>query len=824
GNVDLGDGNNTVSMGVDADITGNIVFGDDDDRFELADQATDARDLAMGAGSDSVDLLNSGDPDNPGGSTLTGNIDLGVAQDAVDDSNYVVLRAGSFLDGDVSGGIGQDQVYALDDATVDGNIDLGAGDNFVLVGPDAQVTGTIDFGGGEDTLELDEGSQLDGAVDMGAGADTMDLASGTTSTATIDFGAGDDTVSLATGATLTGSLDLGPDADTVSMHFDSSVTGTIDLGAGDDVFQLEPGADFPDNLVAGLGSDTLQLDALTSGSQTGVADLTDIQTTMGADPFEALVIGPDSGGDAAFDWLISTTAPTAFADGVELQSGEVEFDGTVELTGDLVQRRGSVMVFDLGVGTEDSMLLLDGELTIETSLVDVHSEARITINRNISEGEFTLIETTGGIVDEDDNAVTEFASFSFPSIAVFSIDHGVVGDDYILTVTRASTYDDFGRNANEETLGRYLDKARRKAGASAFADVAAALDLLSVGELETGLSQLGPEGYDAHTSSVLAWGREQQRVLQERPMRCDRYNYAPRPEVVSTSPCGARGIMPWAKAVGTFGHHKGSASSGYDVLGGGVLMGLDHRVSDRYWWSADVGFGHIEVEHDNGAEGDFESIDLGAAAGVALGAFSARSSLTYSHGFHEMDRKVDFLGDHATSKFDSDRVTIAAGAGYRVRFGPLVIEPNATVDFTHVEEEAVDESGLGAASLDLDSRKSDVFAATGGITLSTNVLKYRYVGEWLEWADGLWTPTASVHWRQAVGDVDRDLGAQMQGAPNLAGDFEAEAEDSSGGLEIGVGIGFQPLASGVAVEIGYDLYLGDDVTTHNANASVRIPF
>ena len=147
-----------------------------------------------------------------------------------------------------------------------------------------------------------------------------------------------------------------------------------------------------------------------------------------------------------------------------------------------------------------------------------------------------------------------------------------------------------------------------------------------------------------------------------------------------------------------------------------------------------------------------------------------------------------------------------------------------TLFYTHVSEESVSESGSDTVGLDGSSRKADVVGLAGGVRITTNILKYAYAGELLEWTDGVWSPAISVHWRQTFGDVDRDQKASMSGAPGGIGNFESSAEDSNGGVELGAHLSFQPLESGASFEVGYDGYFGDDVTSHAGNVSVRIPF
>ena len=402
---------------------------------------------------------------------------------------------------------------------------------------------------------------------------------------------------------------------------------------------------------------------------------------------------------------------------------------------------------------------------------------------------------------------------------------GGSGNIYLLTVEQIAFYNDFAESSNETGVGVYLEAARAGAAVTSFSDIITQLDALSdSSELSTALAQLNPGSFDAHTSGILSWGRVQQRELQQRPMRCERFQFAPMPDVVTDNPCGAGGVMPWTKVVGSLGKNKGGGEPGYDSLVGGAIIGVDYRWNESLWFSGSMGYGTGEIEYDVGADGSFKSVDVGVAAGTVHGSLSVRGSFTYSHGFHDITRNIDFLGARLESQFDSDRVGLALGVGYRMKLGPIVIEPNAAIDYSHVEEEAVKEEGDAEVVLNLDARTTDLFSATAGVQFSTNILKYRYFGDMLEWADGLWIPSFSFKWRQAFGDLDRNATARMQGVPAASDKFDSKASDASGGAEIGAHLSFQPMKSGNTIELGYDGFFGGDVTNHSANVTVRIPF
>jgi outer membrane autotransporter protein len=506
---------------------------------------------------------------------------------------------------------------------------------------------------------------------------------------------------------------------------------------------------------------------------------------------------------------------------------EIEIEITVDSLANFSQSPDSVMQFDLGQSIDDSFLDLTGSLTIEPLVSgdpdDLVTTVIVNYEGNIIAGDYTLIRATEGITGEFD--VEEFPTSSiFDFSAEFNPDGGS-GHIYLLTVEQIAFYNDFAESSNQTGVAQYLEDARTGAAVTSFADIITQFDAISdPSQRTTALAQLNPGSFDAHTSGILSWGRVQQRELQQRPMRCERFQFAPMPDVVTDDPCGAGGLMPWTKVVGSLGKNKGGSEPGYDSLVGGAIIGVDYKWNESLWLSGSMGYGTGEIEHDVGADGSFKSIDVGIAAGTVRGALSVRGSFTYSHGFHDVAREIDFLGARLESQFDSDRVGLALGAGYRLKLGLILIEPNVTIDYSHVVEEAVTEEGTAEVALNLKARTTDLFSGAAGVQFSTNILKYRYFGEMLEWADGLWIPSFSFKWRQAFGDVDRNATARMQGVSAAGGSFNSKASDSSGGVEIGAHLSFQPMKSGNTIELGYDGFFGGDVTTHSAKVTVRIPF
>ena len=791
------------------------------------------------------------------GAVLNGNIDLGAGSDdlffesgaiytgsittgsSVDTRDRVILRGGfvglgSTVNGDIqlgvsdlSQGAGEENLLGLQiGSLLVGNVTGGSADDSIEIGSDAQIMGAISLGNGTNDVLISNRGVLLGNLTAGDGMDTVIITSDALMTGDIDLGAGDDVLELFINSTVDGSIMLGDGEDTLDYDPGVSVTGNINLGNDNDTLLLRPSAVIP-SLDAGPGSDTLHLGADPVGAATvGSIDLFD------ADQFEVLVVGPADFNDA-FVWRVSTSSPTVFEDGIVMQTGALLFDGVVELdveASGFSQQANSVMVFIVGEAVVDSQLKLTGALTLDPTDPDPMDPAQrgasveVEIEGVINDGDYTLISATDGITGSFDEVILPtLATFTF-STAFVDVDMDMDIDEFVFTATRISTYESFGRTASERNSGRYLDDARQSADMAFLDEVISALDLLPAAELTTALAQLHAESYDAHTSNILSWGRVQQQELQQRSMRCERFQYAPLPNVVTEDPCGSGGFMPWAKVIGNFGQNSLSFDRGYDSIAVGALVGVDYKWNENLWISGSMGYGTIEIDHDGGADSSFKSVDLGIAVGTVRGPLSVRGSFSYSHGFHDIDRDVDFRAARLEGQYDSDRISLALGAGYRFKVGPIVIEPNASIDYSHVEEEAVKEKGDAEIALDLEARQTDIVSGTAGLRFSANILKYRYVGELLEWADGLWMPSVTAQWRQAFVGFDRNFSARMQGAPSGAGSFKSKASDASGGVEVGAHLGFQPMESANTIEFGYDGFFGGDVTNHSANVSVRIPF
>ena len=387
------------------------------------------------------------------------------------------------------------------------------------------------------------------------------------------------------------------------------------------------------------------------------------------------------------------------------------------------------------------------------------------------------------------------------------------------------SYASTAATGNQTATGIHLDEIFAARPTGDMATVLDKLDMLSTPELQAALDALHPEAYDAQTSAILSFGRSVAELAAFRRPRCEEVVYERRPEIVAPSPC-SRGWMPWGSAFGLFAKRDGkSGHIDFDHSGGGLLLGADYPLGDHFLVYGFLGGGYTGVDIDGVGDGSLFSATLGAGGRWSLGGSRIDGLLGYARGWHEQKRDIDFPGISQTAKADygSNLFMALVKAGHTFRFGSLDLEPLATVEYGYLMEDGFGESGAGDIDLDVDKRSNSVLSTTAGARLAYTLFKWEYLGDYLEWADGVWTPELTARWRGNWIGRERDLDARMVGAPAGVSGFTVGGQDAEQGLQVGAGVAFQPLRLRMSIRADYDGFYGDGSMIHRIGASIRIP-
>lgn len=231
--VDMGDGNDQVTLLAGSRLFGEIRLGAGDDRL-TASATGDDLEIDAGAGNDIV-VSGSGDDLIRGGAG-NDDIDGGEGDDALDGGNGNDRLLGGRGDDFLFGGAGDDALVGGE-----GNDRLDGGDGVDTADYSAETAGV--------TLDLAAGT----ASGDGIGRDTL------TGVENVIGGSGDDVLS---GNDLANRLDGGAGNDRILAGAGDTVLG----GAGDDIVEVRAGTAVAALIDGGVGRDTLRLTGTGTGS------------------------------------------------------------------------------------------------------------------------------------------------------------------------------------------------------------------------------------------------------------------------------------------------------------------------------------------------------------------------------------------------------------------------------------------------------------------------------------------------------------------------------------------------------------------------------
>ncbi|MCF8141150.1 MAG: hypothetical protein K9J75_08635 [Cyanobium usitatum Tobar12.5m-G36] len=310
GSVELGSGNNILTMEGSAGSIAALSSGTGNDTFTIsAGSITGA--LLSGDGNDTV-LINSTS------STVGGNLDLGAGTG--DTLSYA--------------GYGNAVSVTLSDITSNTGSTAAAGATAIT----GTATGFENLVGGSTTGDTLTDSTGNSSVAItGANSGTIDgLAF--SSIENLSLSTGDDTVTVTgngSGVSLTGSLDLGDGTNSLTMNSSAGSIASVTSGTGDDTFSISSGS-VTGAVSSGNGSNKLTISGTSSsiGSYLGGTG-TDSITLSGGD-----VVGNVSTSTGNDTVLISSTAST-IGGNLNLETGDsdtLSYDGysnavSVTLTG-----------------------------------------------------------------------------------------------------------------------------------------------------------------------------------------------------------------------------------------------------------------------------------------------------------------------------------------------------------------------------------------------------------------------------------------------------------------------------------------------------------
>ncbi len=589
-----------------------------------------------------------------------------------------------------------------------------------------------------------------------------------------------------------------------------TIEGLIDLGDGDDTYTALPGsvvAAVPGfvPLDGGDGTDEIRLGAESSELGQFAPDL--------STGFEALRI----------EGLWSLTAPVPAALPVFVEpGGALRLSAATHVTSDLSftaptggQAPGVLQaVVDGATSTLPELLRVDGTATLTDGVLEVFVDNHFSGTANVT------------VLRASTDMVGRFAAVSLPDDPGLSLGD-VVYDD--AANTTSFTVSALPFTPNQAATSAYLDRLQASGPPADLQAVLDGIDALEFSSYRAALAQLNPEAYDAHTATTLELANRYSQLMLERPRYCVVDRDARRSDPRTRLPCRERRFEPWVALYGQLGHRTGRSDHiSYDDEGAGLVAGLDHRVSDTLLLAGSVGGAYDALSVEGVGKGRIKTLDLGLYAGYTRGRTRVQGVATYGYGWHTRFRQLRLPGFSRTAEaaWGSHRLGTRVQGEYAVGLRGFDLVPMASVDYSLMRQDAFAETGARPVSLLVEERTDHVVTLRAGFELTRPLHKSGYWTDLLEHGDGVWRPTVSVRWRQVVSGYDRPLTARFVGDPaDAAGTFTVDGDAPEMGFEIGGGLDWTPRrADRLTFGVRYDVFVWEDVTSHDLSARVRLGF
>ncbi len=459
--------------------------------------------------------------------------------------------------------------------------------------------------------------------------------------------------------------------------------------------------------------------------------------------------------------------------------------GTVSataLTGNLTQTGSGVFEVDVDrvAGTADRVDV--------TETADLAGSVRVQV-QGAAPGEQSniILSAAGGTTDNGLSVLSSpalQASLAFPN-----------ANDVVLTTEVNFAPDAVDLNENQTNLAGNLNEIF-DAGGGGLAPVLDALlnGIVSVPDYIAALDQLIPEVYlNTETAALFAAERFNDKLLS-----C--------PQAGPGYTAISQGQCMWLRYDGRWMDRDGTFENiGFDEDARGISGGAQVAVAPRWTLGIAGAYENADLETDVGEEADSSRYMLGGVIKYQSGPTLLALVGSVGYGDTEVLRPFDFGGFNATarSSYDVDHMGATFHAAYLMDRGSWYAKPFVDVNVTRIDREAAQETGGGAANLNVSGSDETYFSVTPALELGTTIDRGN---------GGMVRPyiRAGVTF---YSDTDQSLLARFAAAPAGVGAFQTSSEfdDVYADLEAGLTL-FR--GQSATVSAGYEGRFSDDVESH----------
>ena len=269
-------------------------------------------------------------------------------------------------------------------------------------------------------------------------------------------------------------------------------------------------------------------------------------------------------------------------------------------------------------------------------------------------------------------------------------------------------------------------------------------------------------------------------------------------------------VSVWARAYGDYGDVDGDQNAqSFDEEQYGFSLGGDVRISEAFAVGLAGGYSESEMDFTDGDSIDYDGYQVGLYGSFEPGAFYLDAMASYA--WYDNDSRRDTGLGTAKGDYDSEVFSVQAEAGYGFDLEPATVTPFVGVRYTEAMTDSFEESGAGAANLDVDSGDAESFTTTLGVDLSA---------EFHASEDVAIIPEIRAGWEHEFEDSRQSIGASFAGAP--ASSFTvvgSEVADDSAVVGAGLTV---DVAQTWQLFVDYDARLNEDVQQHAVSGGVKL--
>jgi uncharacterized protein with beta-barrel porin domain len=746
-----GDGNVTITS------SGNV---------STSGAYSDALDARLRGGG-TVQITSTGDV------TTTGDRATGIEADVDGSGDITITSTGDITTtGESSQGI---------DAVVDGtgNITITSTGNITINNNDADaVEASVRGGAGTVTVNL-SGGTVQGGNGEAAGVDFSSSGDGATNTLNNDatltalstvavLGSWSEDIVNNTG-TIIGQVFLFGDDDTVNLDASGTTTdATFDGGDDTDTF-----------ILSGTASNTLdgaQHENFEELQKTGSGTW----TLTGTHNFsQSATIG-----EGTLDLSGTLVSPTV-TNQATLSAGGVGTIGKGEIDGNLVQTGAGRFAVDVDLATETSD-------HVEVTGTAVLSGKVVPTFKNSASGssQYTILSAAGGTTVNGlglENSVLYSLQLLYPN-----------ANDVVLgiTVDMLPT----GLNNNQSSIANTLNGA----GGTLGPLVDAILQGVSTLEdYQAALDQLSPESVLNNASGTVAAGEEFTNNLFSCPVTGTAYAFI------------AEGQCVWVRPEGRYLQRDGTDENiGYEATTGAFSAGAQLALGRGWFLGGGLGYEASSLQTNSGASTDGDRFTAGGVLKYQTGPFLMAAAVTGGIGSFETDRAISIADFQAVASSDYD-IGFVVGqlrAAYLLQQRGWYAKPLVDLNVTHLDRDAINETGGGEANLIIDGADETYFSVIPAIEFGTEF------------------GAAGVRVRPFVkagvaffSDDEHTLTARFAGAPSATGAFtiRSDLDDVFADIEAGATVFDE---SGATLSVTYEGRYSDNTDQHGFVLKGTAPF